>query len=68
MRLPDVPNSYLSSRERERNRTLEREDRRNQKVEQDVDIGGARLVITSPDGTRFSITVSNGGTIAATSI
>jgi hypothetical protein len=68
MRLPEVPNSYLSSRERERNRTLEREDRRNRKVEQDVDIGEARLVITSPDGTRFSITVSNGGTIAATSI
>lgn len=68
MRLPNVPNVFNRLIETERNRTLELADRQNRKVGQDVEIGGQRLILTSPDGTRWSITVSNMGLITATSL
>lgn len=68
MRLPNVPNVFNRLIETERNRTLELADQQNRKVGQDVEIGGQRLILTSPDGTRWSITVSNAGAISATSI
>jgi phosphosulfolactate phosphohydrolase-like enzyme len=68
VRLPNVPIAYNRLTETERNRTLELADRQNRKVGQDVEIGGERLVLTSPNGTRFSVTVANDGTLSATSI
>jgi hypothetical protein len=68
MRLPNVPNVFNRLIETERNRTLELADQQNRKVGQDVEIGGQRLILTSPDGTRWSITVSNMGLITATSL
>jgi hypothetical protein len=44
---------------------LEREDRNNQKLTRDVVIEGRRLVLVSPDGTRFALAVSNLGVLAA---
>lgn len=68
MRLPNVPNVFNRLIETERNRTLELADQQNRKVGQDVEIGGERLILTSPNGTRFSVTVANDGTLSATSI
>lgn len=68
MRLPDVPLTYNRLTETERNRTIELEDRNNRKVGNDVEIDNERLVLKSPDGTRWSITVDNAGVISATSI
>lgn len=68
MRLPNVPNVFNRLIETERNRTLELADRQNRKVGQDVEIGDQRLILKSPDGTRFSVTVANDGTLSATSI
>lgn len=68
MRLPNVPLTYSPNTERERNRTLELADVQNRKVRQDVEIGPNKLILTSPDGTRFNITVANDGTISATSL
>lgn len=66
--LPNVPAQYSPLVERERNRTLEAADRRNRKVEDDVEVGAAKLVLTSPDGTRWSVTVDNSGTLSATEL
>ncbi|MDD9727227.1 hypothetical protein PVV74_17335 [Roseovarius sp. SK2] len=68
MRLPNVPAQYRAATEKERNRTLELADRQNRKRRDDVEIGDERLILKSPDGTRFNITVANDGTISATSL
>lgn len=68
MRLPNVPNVFNRLIETERNRTLELADQQNRKVGQDVELSGERLILKSPDGTRWSITVSNMGLITATSL
>lgn len=68
MKLPLSPIAYSRASEIERNRLIEQEDRRNHKRGQDVEIGVARLILTSPNGTRYSITVDNAGVIAATAI
>lgn len=68
MNLPKVPSVYSPFVERERNRTLEQESKFVRRTDNDVDIGNERLILTSPDGTRFSVTVANDGTLSATSI
>lgn len=68
MRLPNVPPQYFPAIERERNRTLELADKQTQKTNSDFDVGANKLILTSPDGTRFNITVANDGTISATSL
>jgi hypothetical protein len=48
---------------------LNRRDVNTRKGNADVEIAGSqRLILSSPDGTRWSITVSNAGAISATSI
>lgn len=48
---------------------IEREDRRNLKRDQDIEPqGGARIILRSPDGTRYAITIANGGAISTTPV
>lgn len=68
MILPEPPEQYSARSERERNLTLQQADLINRKVNTDVEISGERLILTSPDGTRWNITVSNAGAISATSL
>lgn len=68
MRLPNVSPVYSPRVERERNRTIELAEKQNRKKTDDVDLGDNRLILTSPDGSRFSITVANDGTISATAL
>lgn len=69
MKLPTPPAAYDMRTESRRNAELEREDRRNRKTDVDVEIAaGQRLILRSPNGTRYSITVSNTGVISATAI
>ena len=68
MRLPLPTVEYNARHERERNRVLEQEDLRNRKADTDLEIGANRLILQSPDGTRFSVTVANDGTLSATSL
>lgn len=49
-------------------RVLRLTDRQNHKREQDVEIGNGRLILTSPDGTRYSVTVNNLGMLSATAV
>jgi hypothetical protein len=48
--------------------TLEREDRNNRKTGADVEVGANRLVLKSPNGARWSVTVSNSGTLSAVAL
>lgn len=68
MTLPLVKPVYDARAERERSRTIEQEFKRRQRTDNDYEIGDNRLILKSPDGTRWSITVDNAGAISATSI
>jgi hypothetical protein len=68
MNLPAPPSSYSQANEAALRRALEQEDRRNRKADVDVELGRERLVLKSPDGTRFSVTVSNAGILSATAL
>lgn len=68
MRLPNTPEKYLPSIEAHRNRAIELADKQNHKRNQDVEVGQGRLIITSPDGTRYSIEVDNSGNLSASAV
>lgn len=68
MKLGLPPGRYDARHEQDRNRQLEMADRKNHKRGQDVEIGAARLVLTSPDGARWSVTVDNLGVLSAVAI
>ncbi|MFA7434716.1 MAG: hypothetical protein WCZ72_13535 [Gemmobacter sp.] len=63
MRLPSGAAAELA-----RNGILERADAENHKRGRDIEVGVARLILTSPDGTRWTVTVADDGTLAATSL
>lgn len=50
------------------NATLETEDLRNRKKGSDVELTAERLIIRSPNGSRWQITVSNTGTLSAVAL
>lgn len=68
MKLPNPPTGYDRRDQAEARVLMERADNLNHKRNQDVEIGAARLILTSPNGTRYSITVSNAGALSATAI
>jgi hypothetical protein len=66
--LPPPSPAYDANNEAQARRAIELADQDNRKTTQDVEISKQRLILTSPDGTRWNITVSNAGTISATSL
>ena len=68
MRLPLPTVAYNARHERERNRTLEQADNLNRKTTDDVELGDEKLILTSPNGTRYSVTVDNAGTLSTTAL
>ena len=68
MRLPDAPSNYAPVYESEKNNILEKSDQQNFKRLSDVEIGSARLIIESPNGTRYKIVVDNSGNLSASSV
>ncbi len=69
MILPQPGQTYDATAEAVRNRALEQADARNLKRQQDIElVSGMRLIMTSPNGTRYSITVSNVPAIVITAI
>lgn len=68
LKLPHPADIYNPIAEAQRAFLLEREDRFNRKTNTDVEVGSSRLILTSPNGTRYSITVSNLGIISATAL
>jgi hypothetical protein len=65
MKLPAAGVRWEPGRDNDRNRLLEQADRMNHKRGRDIEVSPGRLVISSPDGTRWSITVADDGTVAA---
>tara|TARA_E500000331_G_scaffold48866_1_gene41944 strand:- start:164 stop:370 length:207 start_codon:yes stop_codon:yes gene_type:complete len=68
MRLPDAPSNYDPVYESEKNNILEKIDQQNFKRLSDVEIGSARLIIESPNGTRYKIVVDDSGNLSASSV
>lgn len=68
MKLAMPPAVYSPTHEIERNRQIEREDSLNRKKGRDVDVGSDRLILKSPNGTRWVISVNNSGAISATAL
>ena len=66
--LPRPAVAYDAGDQAQLRRTLEQEDRNNRKVGTDIEVGAQRLVLKSPNGERWSITVSNSGAISAVAL
>lgn len=54
--------------EREWQRAIEQADAHNHKRNQDIHVGGGRLILTSPDGTKYSVEVDNAGNVSTSSV
>lgn len=66
MTLPTPPERYSSNIEAQRNRLIQDCDLQNLKRRSDLDlVSGARIILTSPNGSRWALTVDNAGTLAA---
>ena len=68
MRLPNAGIKYHRNDVQRAYSEIERADSENFKRRQDVEIGDARLILKSPNGTRYSITVDNSGNLSASSL
>jgi len=74
MKLPSPSQQYDVTGEANFRRILESTDAQNYKKNQDVEIGSKkidpsnRLILCSPNGTRFEILVSNIGVITASAL
>lgn len=68
MILPAAPEKYSDIDTNKMNLQIEQADQLNHKKNQDVEVGAARLILKSPDGTRYSITVDNSGNVGATAL
>jgi phosphosulfolactate phosphohydrolase-like enzyme len=45
-------------------RAIEMADRMNYKRDQDLEINNNRIILTSPNGTRYAVTVDNAGVLS----
>ena len=68
MKIQHASDRYSATDQQEMIRQIEQADQLNHKRNRDVEIGVARLILTSPNGTRYSVTVSNAGTLSAVAI
>lgn len=68
MQLPRPSERYSADEQARIQATLQRADADNHKRGRDIEINPGRLILTSPNGSRWSITVSNAGAISATAI
>lgn len=68
MRLPAPTPGYSARDQAETRGIIERADAGTHKRGADIEVAPGRLILTSPNGTRYSITVSNAGALTATAI
>lgn len=68
MKLPRAKPLYDPVDDQTLRNMLEKADMDNHKRARDVEISPGRLVIKSPDGTRWSIEVDNSGNVSASSL
>jgi hypothetical protein len=69
MKLPNPPAEYSQSFEAQKNAFIEQMDKQSLKRQADVEIvAPQRLILRSPNGNRWQITVSNLGVLVATAL
>lgn len=69
MKLPIAGPAYSRESEQEMRKRLEQEDAINFKKGQDLRLQrGERLILASPNGTLFYLTVNNAGTLGTTAV
>lgn len=68
MRLPRPPAAYYVQAEAQRNLVIEQADNLNHKKNRDLEVGDGRLILKSPNGTRYQITVSDAGVVGASTV
>jgi len=67
MKLPPASDRYDQREQNLMRALIEREDLVNFKRNQDVEVR-TRLILASPNGTRYQVTVSNAGAIVVTAL
>jgi hypothetical protein len=69
MKLPTPSNRYDQTLEAQRNLILEQADLQNHKRLTDLEIvAPQRIILRSPDGTRWKLVVNNAGVLTATTL
>ena len=68
MRLPQAKPNYSQVDDQTARSLIERADAENHKRNRDIEVSPGRLILQSPNGTRWSIEVSNSGVISASSL
>lgn len=66
--LPKPAPQYDLNNEAQTRAAIETNDRQVMKTTQDIVVRNRRFILQSPDGTLFSVTVANDGTLSATAI
>lgn len=66
MNLGKAPATYSDRDQNDIRSTIVREDKRNRKVGQDVEVGEERFILRSPDGSRWYLTASDLGVLTLT--
>jgi hypothetical protein len=65
MKLQRPPPRYDERDQTDVRAKIEQADDENVKRNRDYEVGAARIILKSPDGTRYAITVSNAGALSA---
>ena len=69
MNLPPAPQTYTRDDQQAVRREVDRADRENLKKLQDIRLeNGERLILKSPNGTLYAITVSDAGMLGTVSV
>jgi hypothetical protein len=69
MSLPRAPGAYSKDDQDRFRKTLDQRDTQNRKKQQDVEVAGSeKLILSSPNGSRWSVEVSNAGALSAVAL
>jgi len=68
VKLPSAAQDYDLRDQAQLRNLLERADVQNMKRGQDIEVSSAKLILTSPNGTRYSVTVDNSGNLSTTAL
>lgn len=68
MKLPSIGNVFHALTLQRAFQQIEAADRYNLKRDRDNDVGRGRIILKSPDGTRYAITVDNAGALSASAV
>lgn len=68
MILPRPPTTFDQTIASLTNLSIEQADQLNHKKNQDIEVGDGRVILKSPNGTRYKIEVDNSGNLSASTV